>query len=474
MSDDVGLVWLRRDLRLTDNPALAEATRRHERVLLCFCFERGLTRGPHASPNRNAYLLTALTELERKVRELGGRLAFREGDPALAIPELADEVGASAVYANEDHTAYASARDGRVESALRKRGIELSTHGGISCTDVGAIRNKSGGPYKVFTPFFRAWREAPRRATELRPRILRAPTIDTTRGKVPSFSQLKIDNEAKRIAELAKPGEEASRQRLDGYMKRINSYEEARDRPDLDWTSRLSPALHFGCVSPRGLEDRLIARRSEARAQMRRQLAWRDFFLHLAHNFPDTVRKGHERKLQGFRWRRNRADLEAWKRGHTGLPLVDAGMRQLLSEGWMHNRVRMVTASFLTKHLLIDWREGEAHFMRHLIDGDEASNNGNWQWAASVGADPQPYFRVFNPVRQLTRFDPDGLYVRRWLPELAKFPDEHLAEPWKADIETQRDSRCKIGVDYPEPMVDLVAAREEAVARFRSHLAHAG
>jgi deoxyribodipyrimidine photo-lyase len=360
-----------------------------------------------------------------------------------------------------------------VSAALHKRGIELSTHGGVSCTDVAAITTEDGEPFRLFTPFFRAWRAAPRRSTELRPRILMAPAFEL-RGKVPSHSQLKIDTEAKRIAELAEPGEEASRERLDAYMKRINTYEEARDRPDLDWTSRLSAAIHFGCVSPRALEDRLTARRSGARAQLRRQLARRDFFLHLAHHFPGTLRKGHERRLQGFRWRRNRGDLEAWKRGQTGLPLVDAGMRQLLSEGWIHNRVRMVAATFLTKHLLIDWREGEAHFMRHLIDGDEASNNGNWQWAASIGADPQAYFRAFNPVRHLTRFDPDGIYVRRWLPELAKFPQEFLAEPWKADIETQRECRCKIGVDYPMPIVDLIAAREEAVARFRSHLAHAG
>ncbi len=195
--------------------------------------------------------------------------------------------------------------------------------------------------------------------------------------------------------------------------------------------------------------------------------------LHLTHHFPEGVRKGHERRLRDFRWSRDHVSLEAWKRGETGLPLVDAGMRQLIAEGWMHNRVRKIAAAFLSKHLLCDWREGEAHFMRHLIDGDEASNNGNWQWAASLGADPLPELRAFNPVRHHNRFDPDGVYVRKWLPELAEFPDEYIAEPWQAPPEVQERSRCMIGEDYPAPIVDLIAAREYALDRFRSHLIHA-
>ena len=219
MSDDVGLVWLRRDLRLSDNPALAEATRRHERVLLCFCFAPGLTRGRHASPARNAFLLIALAELDREVRELGGRLAFREGDPAREIAVLAAEIGAGVVHMNEEHTAHGRSRDSRVAEALRAEGIELVGQTGVTCADVAAISKADGGPYKVFTPFYRAWREAPRRSIELRPRILRAPERGPGRGKVPSHSQLGIDTEAKRIAEGADPGEPASRWRLDAYMK---------------------------------------------------------------------------------------------------------------------------------------------------------------------------------------------------------------------------------------------------------------
>jgi deoxyribodipyrimidine photo-lyase len=465
-----GVVWLRRDLRLFDNPAVAEAGRRHDRVLLCFCFEHGLIRGRFSSPNRNAYLIDALSSVERELREIGGRLVFREGRPLDEIPALAREIGAEAVHANADYTPHARSRDARVARELSVERTELVLHGGITCTDVGAIANTSGEPFRVFDPFFEAWRDAPRRAPELRPRILLAPD-GVTAGSVPPYSRLKIDSDAKRIADLNSPGEPASRRRLDEYIKKTSSYDEARDRPDLDWTSHLSAAIHFGCISPANFEERLAARPGRGRIQLRRQLAWRDYFLHLAYHFGDQLERGHERNMREFRWQRDHKALEAWKRGHTGLPLVDAGMRQLLSEGWMHGRVRMLAAHFLTKHLLCDWREGEAHFMRHSIDGDVAINNGNWQWAASLGADPLIYFRVFNPVRQHQRFDPDGIYVRRWLPELADIPDEYIAEPWKTPPDIQKRARCVIGEDYPEPMVDLREARKHSIERFRRHLA---
>ena len=467
-----GLVWLRRDLRLFDNPAVAEAGRRHDRVLLCFCFEHGLIQGPHSSPNRNAYLLEALTSVERELKEIGGKIVFRDGRPANEVATLAREIGAEAVHANADHTPHARRRDERVATQLRAERIELVMHGGTTCTDVGEIATKSGRPYQLFTPFFGAWRKAPRRSPELRPRILLAPE-GVASSSVPSHSRLRIDSDAKRIADLNAPGEPASRRRLDAFIKKTSAYDEARDRPDLDWTSHLSAALHFGCISPANFDERLAARPGRGRLQLRRQLARRDYFLHLAHHFPDQLTSGHEKSLRDFRWRHDRKALDIWKRGHTGLPLIDAGMRQLLSEGWMHYRVRMLSASFLAKHLLCDWREGEAHFMRHLIDGDVASNNGNWQWAASLGDDPQSYFRLFNPVRQHQRFDPDGIYVRRWLPELADIPDEHIAEPWRTPPEIQKRARCAIGEDYPAPMVDLREARTHSLERFRRHLASA-
>jgi deoxyribodipyrimidine photo-lyase len=472
----VALLWLRRDLRLADNPALEAASDRHSEVLACFCFEPSVTAGRHACPARNAYLLAALTELERELRAKGGRLVFREGNPAREVPELAAAAGAAAVHACGDHTAHARRRDTEVARALTGRGIELVLHPGIACVEVGPIETQAGGPYRVFTPFHKAWSALPRRGLARTPHRLAAPKLRgaDARSSVPAQSKLRIDAEARRIAAAAGAGETASRELLDAFMEGpVEDYAENRDRPDLDATSRLSAALHFGCLSARTVEERLAGRAGEGPRAFQRQLAWRDFFLHLTHHFPANSRNEHDRRFSDFGWRTDKRSLEAWQRGRTGVPMVDAGMRQLLSEGWMHNRPRMVTASFLTKHLLIDWRAGEAHFMHHLVDGDEASNNGNWQWAASTGADSQPYFRVFNPVRQQQQFDPDGVYVRRWLPELTKFPDARLAEPWKAPKGVQEDAGCIIGEDYPEPIVDLDAAREEAIARFGRHLEQA-
>lgn len=472
----VGLLWLRRDLRLADNPALEAVAERHGEVLACFCFEASLTAGRHACAARNAYLLASLTELERSLRAIGGRLVFREGDPAHQVPQLAAEAGAEAVHACGDHTAHARQRDTAVARALTERGIELVLHPGIACVDVGRIETQAGSPYRVFTPFHKAWSAVPRRGLARTPHRLAAPKLSgaAARSSVPAQSKLGIDAEARRIVAAAGAGEAAARELLDAYAEGpVEGYAEDRDRPDLDATSRLSVPLHFGCLTARAIEERLAGRSGEGPRALRRQLAWRDFFLHLTHHFPANSRAEHDRRFSDFRWRTDKRSLEAWKRGRTGVPMVDAGMRQLLSEGWMHNRLRMLTASFLTKHLLIDWREGEAHFMHHLLDGDEASNNGNWQWAASTGADSQPYFRVFSPVRQQQEFDPDGVYVRRWLPELGNLPDANLAEPWKAPKPVQEEAGCIIGSDYPEPLVDLAAARQEAIERFGRHLEQA-
>jgi len=213
---------------------------------------------------------------------------------------------------------------------------------------------------------------------------------------------------------------------------------------------------------------RALARtRSNGAKALRRQLAWRDFWLNVIGQRPANRHEEFDPRFRGMSWRDDAESLEAWKRGETGVPWIDAGMRQLLAEGWMHNRLRMATASYLTKNLLIDWRAGEAHFMHHLLDGDESQNNGNWQWAASVGADPQPWFRVFNPVRQQSRFDPDGIYARRWVAEIRELPDEHLAAPWRAPAAVQEAAGCVIGRDYPEPLVDLGESRREAISRFR-------
>ena len=276
-----------------------------------------------------------------------------------------------------------------------------------------------------------------------------------------------VDARAKRLADDFGPGESAARRAMRRALGAADDYGRVRNLPGEDATTKLSPLLHFGTISARELEALLLERDTQGATELRRQIAWRDFWLNVIERFPANQGAEYDERMRGMRWRHSKRDLEAWKRGRTGVPWIDAGMRQLLAQGWMHNRVRMAVASYLTKNLLLDWRRGEAHFMRHLLDGDEAQNNGNWQWAASVGADPQPYFRVFNPVRQQQRFDPDGIYVRRWVPELANLPDRHLAAPWEAPAELLAERGVELGRDYPEPLVDLGKSRAEAISRFR-------
>jgi deoxyribodipyrimidine photo-lyase len=470
--DGTAVVWFRRDLRLEDNPALRAAAE-SERVAAVFCFERGLWAGRHASPNRNAYLLACLRELDAALADAGGRLHYRRGDPAVEIPRFADECGAGAVHVNRDHTAHARERDRRVQEALAEAGRELIGHGGLTCAEIASLETSSGGPYRVFTPFFRSWSRAGRRDPAGRPRRLEAPSA-LAAGRPPSEAEMGVDGRAKRIAAAMGPGEAAGRERMRAAVEASAGYHRVRDDAGADATTRLSPALHFGTVSPLELERLLLAEKTKGAGELRRQLAWRDFWLNVIRNFPANRDSSYDDRFAAMRWRRSRADLEAWKQGETGVPWIDAGMRQLLEEGWMHNRVRMAVASFLTKNLLIDWREGEAHFMAHLLDGDESQNNGNWQWAASTGADPQPYFRVFNPVAQQRKFDADGTYVRRWVPELAALPDRHLGAPWEAPGEVLAEAGIELGADYPEPLVDLGDSRAEAISRFRDQAAESG
>ena len=458
------IVWFRRDLRMNDNPALAAAAEAGD-VVPVFVFEAGLWKGRHASANRNAYLHASLRELDEKLRKAGSRLHFRSGDPVVQIKRLARECGAGAVHVNRDHTAHARSRDRRVAAELDGDDVRLVGHPGLTCAEIAAIETKSGGPFRVFTPFSRAWADAPRRDPAPRPRTLRSPA-GIGSGRIMSEAALGIDAAAKRIAHAAGPGEDASRRLMRKAIAAADDYLDVRDLPGLDATTHLSPALHLGTISARECEALLLDRGTKGAEGLRRQLGWRDFWLNVIRNFPENRTGEHDPRLRGMSWHDDADSLAAWKEGRTGVPWIDAGMRQLLAQGWMHNRVRMAVASYLTKNLLIDWREGEAHFMAHLLDGDESQNNGNWQWAASTGADPQPYFRVFNPVRQQERFGADGVYVRRWVPELEALPDLFLAEPWTAPEDVQRDAGCVIGRDYPEPLVDLSDSRREAISHF--------
>ena len=343
--------------------------------------------------------------------------------------------------------------------------VELVAHPGLNAVDdVEDLRTQQGRPYTVFSPFHRTWLEVPRRAVLRAPRELPPLPSRLAKGRIPSLAALGLRQE---VAEPLPGGERAARERLKRYLAGgVRTYADDHDQLGGDRSSRLSPYLHLGCLSAREVEERLPA--GEGPEAFRRQLCWRDFYCHVLAHHPANARSEFQERYRGMRWSRAQGRFEAWCEGRTGFPLVDAGMRQLLREGWMHNRARLVVGSFLTKDLAIDWRWGERHFMRLLIDGDEANNNGNWQWIASVGVDPQPAFRrIYNPARHQERYDPDGEYVRRHVPELRAVPDRYLAEPWTMPAEVQQEAGCVVGRDYPEPIVDHAQARRAALERYR-------
>jgi deoxyribodipyrimidine photo-lyase len=434
---DTALVWFRRDLRVHDHPPLRAALDAHDRVVPVFVLDERLTDGRFPSANRRHFLLESLRELRRALQERGGTLVLRSGPPERELPRLAAETGASACYFADDVSPYATARDRRVEAALRGARVAPRRTPGTFVADFGPLE------YVVFTPFWRAWQRLPRRAVLGAPRSVPVPG-DLTVGRIP--------HAAAESPHLPPPGEAAARKRMLHFVRAgLDGYAEHHDRL-AGGTSGLSPYLHFGCVSARELEER-----TNAAEAFTRQLAWRDFYAQVLLRNPRNTRQAFQRALDGIEWTGGDAELNAWTEGRTGYPVVDAGMRQLAQTGWMHNRARLITACFLVKDLHVDWRRGEAHFMRLLACGDVAQNNGNWQWIASVGVDPAPlHRRLYNPVLQQRRHDPDGEYVRRWVPELAHVPLEHLATPWELPE----------GHDYPPPIVDHAVERRRTLAAY--------
>jgi deoxyribodipyrimidine photo-lyase len=469
------IVWFRRDLRVHDHPALHAALATGERVVPVFCFDDRLLHGRHASGPRTQFLIECVRELDGALRERGSSLIVRHGPPERELVELAARVGATQLHFAADVSPFARKRGDRTRAALERAGVELHSHPGLNAVDeVGALRTRAGKPYTVFTPFHRTWEREPRRDVLGAPRSLPALPSRLAKGRVPSLRTLGLQQE---VEQPPRGGEPAARERLTRFLgDDVRDYEDGRDALGSDSTSRLSPYLHFGCVSAREVEQRLFdaggagSALGDGAEAFRRQLCWRDFHHHVLLHFPRNAHSEFQQRYRGkLAWSRATRSFDAWREGRTGFPLVDAGMRQLRREGWMHNRARLVVGSFLTKDLGIDWRRGERHFMRLLVDGDEANNNGNWQWIASVGTDPAPVFRrIYNPARQMQSYDPDGVYVRRYVPELAGVPDEHLREPWTMPGQLQREVGCVIGEDYPEPIVDHAQARREALERYRA------
>jgi deoxyribodipyrimidine photo-lyase len=451
------VVWFRRDLRVHDLPALVAACAAADEVAPLFVFDPALLGGRWPSPNRVAFLLESLRALDDALRARGSRLHLRFGRPVAVVPAFVAESGADAVFVSRDYTPYGRQRDAAVARALGA--VPLDEHPGVLIHEPEQVRKPDGSPYTVYTPFRRCWEALPRRPVLAPPARIVTP-VDLSPGGLPSSADLGV---APPSASLLPGGEPAARQRLERFITMgLAGYAAHRNDLGRPATSRLSQDLRWGLLSPLEVAERCAASNSFVS-----ELVWREFFAHILFHFPTVRTEAFQPRFRSIGWRNQPDDIAAWKAGRTGFPVVDAGMRELRATGFLHNRARMIVASFLTKQLLVDWRIGEAYFMEHLVDGDLASNNGGWQWTAGVGTDAAPYFRVFNPVLQGERFDPDGAYVRRWAPELQNVPTPFIHQPWRMPLALQNEVGCRIGRDYPAPIVDLEQSRQRALEAYR-------
>jgi deoxyribodipyrimidine photo-lyase len=482
------IVWFRRDLRLADNAALAAAIRQGE-VLPAFVIDPVLLNSDRVGAKRVAWLAANLRELDRSLRQRGSRLIVRRGEPAVELLKLARETGATNVFFNLDLTRYARKRDQRVALELEAQGVTVESFDDMTVHHPEEVVTLTGRPYQVFTAFKRAWLALPKPAAdeaESLPEHMPLPE-DLRHCEHSLRSNLDLTEEDCFVAnsaprndetiELPAAGEDAALNRLNDFLEAtIYGYSEGRTLLDRAATSFLSPYLRFGALSIRqaywGAKAAIDLTTDKAAQQgaeaWLNELIWREFYMALLYHFPHTIDQPLREQYRDFEWLEDDDAFAAWREGRTGYPVVDAAMRMLNATGWMHNRARMIVASFLTKDLLIDWRQGERYFMQQLIDGDSASNVGGWQWAAGVGADAQPFFRVFNPTLQGQRFDPAGSFVKQWLPELVQVPIEFVHEPWKMKPADQQKYGVIIGRDYPAPIIEHSFARDRALQHYRN------
>lgn len=464
------LVWFRRDLRLADNPALSWAADTGQPVIPVFVLEAGDCGIGGAS---RWWLHGSLSALGKALERLNSRLILRRGPAERIIAALARETKAAAVAWNRLYDPGAIQRDGKIEARCRENGVALRSFNASLLFEPWTVRTAQGSPYRVFTPF---WRQCLR--LEPDPPGLSSPS-PASPASWPASEALESWNlrnhdpdRAAGFRRVWRPGEEGALRKLERFLNDgVSTYREDRDAPGKSGTSMLSPHLHFGEIGPRQIAAALgRLREGEGKSAFMRELGWREFSHHLLFHNPDMGAVNLRSEFDCMPWRDDAEDLRRWQRGRTGYPLVDAGMRELRTTGWMHNRVRMVAASFLTKHLMIDWRLGADWFLDALVDADLANNSAGWQWVAGCGADAAPYFRIFNPVAQSRRFDAGGRYLRTWLPELRRLPDRLMHAPWQAPAAALAEAGLRLGEDYPLPVVDHAEARRRAMDVYRTHV----
>ena len=467
------IVWFRQDLRITDNPALTAAVESGSPIFPVYVLDDANAGAWRMGGASRWWLHQSLKLLDVS---LDGRLSLYRGKADEVIPQLAHDLEATGVYWNRCYEPWRVKRDRRIKAAMREEKRKVYSFNGSLLFEPHTVAKADGSPYKVFTPFFRngCLGSAPE------PRFpIKAPemTFFSTPFSGLDLQELRLmpsKNWYAGIAENWTPGERGALRRLDDFLADgIHNYREGRNRPDQNYVSRLSPHLHFGEISPHQAWHAVNTLRPVARIEndvdhFLSELGWREFSHYLLNHWPGLPRENMQKKFDRFPWRDDADSLERWQKGLTGYPIVDAGMRELWQTGYMHNRVRMITGSFLVKNLMLHWHHGEDWFWDTLVDADLANNSAGWQWIAGCGADAAPYFRIFNPVTQGTKFDPQGDYVRRYVPELAKLPDKYIHNPWQAPRDVLVDAGIRIGKDYPQPVVDLKASRERALEAFRS------
>ncbi|HEX4303421.1 MAG TPA: deoxyribodipyrimidine photo-lyase [Rhizomicrobium sp.] len=456
------IVWFRQDLRLADNPALTHAMATGAPVLGLYVLDDETPGAWRLGGASRWWLHESLQALSSNLAEICGRLILRRGRADTAVASLAKEVGAAGVVWNRCYEPYAVERDKRLKADLTQAGIAADSFNGSLLAEPWEVRTGAGTPFKVYTPFWRALRALPDSGKPLpAPKAITPFVGKVATDRLADWALLPHKPDwAGGLRETWMPGEAGARKRLSRFLKHLKGYRAARDRPDDDdGTSHLSPHLHFGEISPRQVRHAVqTGEHGDDGDKFLSELGWREFSYHLLFHNPALPEAPLDAKFAHFPWTGSDAQFKAWSKGQTGYPIVDAGMRQLWHTGYMHNRVRMIAASFLIKHLAIDWRRGEAWFWDTLVDADLANNAASWQWVAGCGADAAPFFRIFNPVLQGEKFDPDGAYVRCWVPELAGLADKFIHKPWLAPTPPE---------NYPEPIVDLAEGRARALAAFK-------
>lgn len=468
MNSRPALVWFRNDLRVCDNPALHAAAKSGAPLVAIYILEdvEGL-RAPGAA--WRWWLAGSLRNLSENLASRGVNLVLRSGDPRKIIAEIAREMKINAAYWNRRYAAAEAKLDAEIEQHLLANDIAVETFNASLLNESWSIQSKAGGPIRVFTPYLKAseGRGNPRHVIGALQKLRTANAPKSEKLQDWKLEPTKPDWARDMDASWTR-GEDGAAKRLKDFLRdALKGYADNRDRPDIDGTSRLSPYLAHGEISPHQIAGALPARGRDAE-KLRAEIGWREFSYHLLHHYPDLADENFQRRFDKFPWRDDSKALMRWQRGQTGYPIVDAGMRQLWRTGWMHNRVRMVCASFLIKHLLLDWRRGEAWFWDTLVDADPANNAASWQWVAGSGADAAPYFRIFNPVLQGEKFDPDGAYVRNWIPEIAALPNDYIHKPWEASPLELAAAGIALGKTYPAPVVDHQEARARALRAFQT------